>query len=86
VSATRTGPYLTPAEKRIVILMAQGHRYADISAQLYITLDTIKSHRQRAMKHVGAKTTSQLIALAIGYRLIPAGVALPAPPTPAVTR
>ncbi|MFI0897729.1 response regulator transcription factor [Streptomyces sp. NPDC020983] len=86
MTATKTAPYLAPAEERIVVLMAQGHRYAAIAAQLYITPDTVKSYRRRAMKHVGARTTSELIALAIGYRLIPAGVALPAPPTPAVPK
>jgi DNA-binding CsgD family transcriptional regulator len=71
-------PYLTPAEKRVVAEIARGGGYQDIAVRLGLAVETIKTTRGRAMRHIGATTTPHLVALAIAHRLIPAGTALPA--------
>lgn len=73
---TAVRPSLSPAETRVVAEIARGGDYAAIAARLYLSIETVKSTRARAMRHLGATTTPHLIALAIAHQLIPAGTAL----------
>jgi FixJ family two-component response regulator len=55
---------LTPRERSIVLLVTQGLRNREIASQLGLALVTIKVHRGRAMRKLGAGNPAQLAHLA----------------------
>lgn len=67
---------LTDAQRRAVIETARGGTRAQVAARLYISVDTLRSSRTRAMRRLGATSTAHMVARAIGLGLIPADVAL----------
>lgn len=69
-------PHLSPQQTRVVARLAQGDTYPQAGQHLYLATSTIRQHRNKAAKRLGARNTPHLVALAIAYRLIPAGTAL----------
>jgi DNA-binding NarL/FixJ family response regulator len=61
---------LTPREKQIVALVAQGLDNADIATALTISQATAKTHVSRAMTKVGARHRAQLVAVAYRHHLV----------------
>jgi DNA-binding NarL/FixJ family response regulator len=59
------GVQLSAREREVVQLLAEGNRLSDIAARLFISVQTVKSHRASAMRKVGARTTADLIRYAI---------------------
>jgi DNA-binding CsgD family transcriptional regulator len=55
----------TNREKEILILIAKGKTDKEISAQLFISLETAKKHRVNILHKAGVKNTAELVALAI---------------------
>ncbi|GAB88194.1 LuxR C-terminal-related transcriptional regulator [Gordonia rhizosphera] len=53
---------LTPREREIVILAAEGRNNQDIARELTISVLTAKTHINRAMAKVGARDRAQLVA------------------------
>jgi DNA-binding CsgD family transcriptional regulator len=72
---TGTVPHLSPTERRVVARIAQGDTYQQIADRLGISPETVATHRRNAGLRLHARNTVHLIALAIGYRLIPANTA-----------
>ena len=56
---------LTPRERELVTLVAQGHSNAEIARALTISGATVKTHVNRAMAKLGARDRAQLVV--IGY-------------------
>jgi DNA-binding CsgD family transcriptional regulator len=56
---------LSAREREVVQLLGEGHRVSDIAARLFISAQTVKSHRASAMRKVGGRTTTDLIRYAI---------------------
>ncbi|MFY0683320.1 MAG: helix-turn-helix transcriptional regulator [Balneola sp.] len=61
---------LTRRERQVLTRIAQGFSNKDISGQLYITLETVKSHRKNIKKKTGIPTTAGLVQFAIAFELI----------------
>lgn len=61
---------LTRRERQILAKIAQGLSNKDISGQLFITLETVKSHRKKIKKKTGIPTTAGLVQFAIAFELI----------------
>jgi DNA-binding NarL/FixJ family response regulator len=55
---------LTPRELMIVKLIAEGHCYKDIAAQLYIQPDTVNKHRKNILRKLGLKNIAMLACFA----------------------
>jgi DNA-binding CsgD family transcriptional regulator len=55
---------LTPAEAEVARLVALGHRNADIAAELFVSLATVKTHVSRALTKLGVSSRTELAALA----------------------
>lgn len=51
---------LTPSERRVAELAAQGHRNRDIAEALFVTLKTVEVHLGRAYGKLGISSRSQL--------------------------
>ncbi|HEY6378386.1 MAG TPA: LuxR C-terminal-related transcriptional regulator [Candidatus Dormibacteraeota bacterium] len=55
------GP-LTPQESRVVELAASGRSNREIAAQLWLSVNTVETHLQRAYAKLGVRTRTQLAA------------------------
>ena len=49
----------------MIQLLSEGHRVSAVAARLFISVQTVKSHRASAMRKVGGRTTADLIRYAI---------------------
>jgi len=60
-------PYetLTPREREVLGLAAEGHSNADIAAHLFISRRTVESHRARAMRKLGLRSHVDLVLFAL---------------------
>ncbi len=55
---------LTPREREILSLLAEGETDADIAAQLYISVSTVRSHLDRIRDKTGKRRRAELARLA----------------------
>ena len=66
-----TGPgRLSARERELVTLVAQGRTDADIAAQLYISIRTVRSHLDRIRDKTGCRRRADLTRLALSDGLI----------------
>jgi two-component system, NarL family, response regulator DesR len=66
--ATRRGSERKPLserERQVLRLLAEGGSYAEIGGSLFLSPDTVRSHAQRAMQKLGARTRTQAVAVAL---------------------
>lgn len=56
---------LTPRQREILQLVAEGHTAQQIADNLYISKRTVEYHKYKIMKTLSVKSTSDLVALAI---------------------
>jgi predicted ATPase/class 3 adenylate cyclase/DNA-binding CsgD family transcriptional regulator len=56
---------LTPTERQVVDLAAEGLRNSEIAARLFVAPSTVKTHLAHAFTKLGVSTRSELAALAI---------------------
>jgi len=56
---------LTPREREIIRLIALEHTNGEISAALFISEDTVKSHRKRLMTKLNVRSTAGLVKYAL---------------------
>ena len=61
---------LTPRERSVVQLIAEGHSNKQVAEILDLTLKTVESHRASAMRKVGVHSTANLARYAIRNKLI----------------
>ena len=61
---------LSARERELVTLVAQGHTDMQISAQLYISASTVRSHLDRIRDKTGCRKRADLTRLALGARLV----------------
>lgn len=61
---------ITKREQEILILLADGLTNKDISEILYISIDTVKSHRNNLLVKFCAKNTPHLISKAYKNSMI----------------
>ena len=64
---------LTPREREVVTLVAQGLSNEEIAGKLYMSVSTAKTHATRAMAKVGARDRAQLVVLAYEAGLVRPG-------------
>lgn len=61
---------LTPREREILTLIAQGHSNREIAKLLYVSESTVKNHISSIYKKVGLNGRSRLVLLAIQNGLV----------------
>ncbi len=61
---------LTPREQELVTLVARGTTDAQIAAQLYISVRTVRSHLDRIRDKTGCRRRADLTRLALETSLI----------------
>ena len=52
---------ITPREKEVLELLAQDSTSKELASKLYISLETVRSHRKSLIRKMGVKTTAGLI-------------------------
>lgn len=57
-------PRLTRREKEILILISEGHSGTEIAKRLFISFNTVESHRKNLIQKFGARNGAELIRLA----------------------
>jgi DNA-binding NarL/FixJ family response regulator len=67
---TDGGPALSPREKEILQLLAEGHSSKEIADQLVISPSTVHTHRSNLMTKLGLTTRYELIQFAREHGLI----------------
>jgi DNA-binding NarL/FixJ family response regulator len=61
---------LTPRERQILQLLADGMSNADVASRLYISQETVKSHVRRILTKLEADTRTQAVAIALREAII----------------
>jgi DNA-binding CsgD family transcriptional regulator len=61
---------LSPREQQLITLVAQGHTDAQIAAQLYISIRTVRSHLDRIRDKTGCRRRAALTRLALSEGLV----------------
>jgi DNA-binding NarL/FixJ family response regulator len=68
-SKGRTTP-LTPRQREVLRLIAQGRRMKDIAAVLQISTRTVETHKYEMMQALGVQSTAELVRYAIQHGLV----------------
>jgi DNA-binding NarL/FixJ family response regulator len=63
-------PVLTRREKEILELISDGMTNMDIAVKLFVTVNTVDSHRKNMLAKFGVKNTAALVKLAITNNLL----------------
>jgi DNA-binding CsgD family transcriptional regulator len=61
---------LSPRERELITLVAQGRTDAQIATQLYISVRTVSSHLDRIRDKTGCRRRADLTRLALGAGLV----------------
>lgn len=69
-SADRPKHELTPREREVLQLLAEGHSMKEAAAILKVTPRTIAFHKYRMMHHLGIRTTAELIQMAVRNHIV----------------
>ena len=63
-------PLLTKREKEILILIAEGLTNQQIKEKLFISIDTVDSHRKNLHTKLNVKNTAMLIRYALEHKMV----------------
>ncbi len=63
-------PVLTPREKEILSLIAEGYTNPQIAEKIFLSQFTVDSHRKNLLAKLNVKNTASLIKLAVEHKLI----------------
>jgi DNA-binding NarL/FixJ family response regulator len=63
-------PLLTPREKEVLELIAEGYTNPQIAQKIFLSPFTVDSHRKNLLAKLGVKNTASLIRLAVDRKLI----------------
>ncbi|WP_143307141.1 response regulator [Chitinophaga vietnamensis] len=62
--------HITKREKEVLSLIANGHTNHEIAEKLFISTDTVDSHRRNLLGKLNARNTAMLIKCAIDHKLL----------------
>jgi DNA-binding NarL/FixJ family response regulator len=62
---TQNGPVLTPREREVLQLIAEGVATKNIAEQLHLSVKTVESHRKHIMEKLDLHTVAELVKYAI---------------------
>jgi DNA-binding NarL/FixJ family response regulator len=63
-------PTLTPRQREVMQLLAEGHSAKEVAAILNISVRTAEFHKYRAMEILGLRTTAELIHYAFKHGIV----------------
>jgi DNA-binding CsgD family transcriptional regulator len=69
-NSTQEHEQLTPRERQIVKLVAEGNSNKRIASILNVSIKTVETHRSAAMRKIGAKSSADLALYAARNELV----------------
>ncbi len=69
-SSKKTLPLLTPREKEILVLIAEGYTNPQIAEKIFLSPFTVDSHRKNLLAKLKVKNTAMLIRFSVEHKLI----------------
>ena len=69
--APSAGPELTEREHEVLTLIAQGLSNAEVAAQLFLGIETVRTHVSRLQAKLGARDRTQAVVIAYRSGLVP---------------
>jgi len=63
-------PQLTPRQREVLQLVAEGKTIKEIASMLNISIKTVEFHKSHIMKHLDLRTTAELTRYAISHKLV----------------
>ena len=67
---SQTSDFLTPREREVVQLVAEGLSNKEVGKQLNLSIKTIETHRGAAMRKAGLSSTADLVRFAVRNHLV----------------
>lgn len=64
------GKQLTPRQRQVLQLIAEGRAMKEISAALRISVKTVEFHKNSLMAELGLRTTADLVRYAVAQRIV----------------
>lgn len=64
------GKQLTPRQREVLQLIAEGHPMKKISASLHISVKTVEFHKSALMSGLGLRTTAELVRYALEQGIV----------------
>ena len=61
---------ITPREKQVLTLIAQELTAKEIASELFISMETVKTHRSNLLSKMDARNTAGLIVKSIKYQIL----------------
>ena len=80
MSFTHFLPPFSRREKEVLQLIFEGYTSQEIAAQLFISLQTVESHRKSMISKYGTRNMFGVVRIAIERGLIPVKINQPAAP------
>jgi DNA-binding CsgD family transcriptional regulator len=62
---------LSPREREVLQLIAEGHSTEEIAGLIYRSPETVRSHRMRIMNKLDLHSVAQLVRFAFDHGLLP---------------
>jgi DNA-binding NarL/FixJ family response regulator len=69
----RTPEELTPRQREVLQLIAEGHTTKQIARRLQLSVKTVETHRAQIMERLGIRNVAGLVRYAIRTGLVPSG-------------
>jgi len=69
VTDRRQAEALTPRQREVLQLFAEGHSAKEIATLLKISMRTVEFHKYRMMTHLGLKSTADIVRFAVKHGL-----------------
>lgn len=66
-------PRLSPREREVLRLIAEGHSGREIATALGLSVETVKTHRRNLMAKLGLRNVAEVVRYALGMRSAPTG-------------
>ena len=65
-----TQPALTPRQREVLRLIAEGKRMKEIAVELDISVRTVEAHKRELMQTLGAESNADLVRFAVRQGLV----------------
>ena len=66
----KNSPKVTPREKEVLHLIAHEHSTKEIASKLYVSYETVNSHRKNLLRKMDVKNTAGLVRAGFQYGLL----------------
>jgi DNA-binding NarL/FixJ family response regulator len=69
-SSQKSGPELTPRQREVLQLLAEGRSMKEVASVLNLTPRTVAFHKYRMMEQLKVKSTAELIQYAVKHHIV----------------